>query len=66
MTRVILEFPKVEVEFNSASHDLSARLGNGVRLIARVPEWITEIQQAKLQLVLEVNGSPDASPSENR
>lgn len=40
---------------------ISAALGEGVRMMTEVPKWVEGIRSAKLQLVLDVDGSPHAN-----
>lgn len=62
MGQLILEFPVIARKRDEGK--LMIELGNGVRLIAEIPEWAGEINHASLQIVLHVQGSPpDGQPS---
>ena len=45
---------------------VSVELGNGVVMSSPLPAWVKNVEETKLQLVMEVEGSPpsNANPSE--
>lgn len=63
MSDLILEFPLPEgsVILDNGGK-LSVSLGNGVRLTSTVPAWVEYVHRAKLQLIMDVDGSPHANP----
>ena len=63
MSQLIMEFPLDGRNIVLSDGALTVHLGNGVTLKTDAPEWIKWIHSAKLQLIMEVEGSPtDAKP----
>jgi len=66
MGTLIIEFKLQDeaVDFNEGR--VSVELGNGVVMSSPLPAWVKSIEEAKLQLIMEVEGSPssDADTSE--
>ena len=58
MSQVILEFPLDRDSVTLFTDTIAVELGNGVRLTAGIPVWIQGINSAKLQIVLDIEGSP--------
>lgn len=58
MSQLILEFPLPDGSATLERERVSVELGNGVRLNSSVPEWVTTVKGAKLQLIMDVEGSP--------
>jgi hypothetical protein len=62
MSQLILEFPLEPGAVTTEGEALMVELGNGVRLTSTVPAWVEWVNGAKLQLIMDVTGSPpDAS-----
>ena len=60
MSQVILEFPLERDDVKLFTDTIAVELGNGVRLTTGIPQWVKGINAAKLQIVLDIEGSPDA------
>src|SRR6185369_3426519 len=60
MSQVILEFPLDRDDVKLFTDTIAVELGNGVRLTTGIPQWVKGINAAKLQIVLDIEGSPDA------
>ena len=60
MSQVILEFPLERDAVILFTDTIAIELGNGVRLTTGIPKWVKGINSITLQIVLEIEGSPDA------
>lgn len=63
MSKLIIEFPLPNSSVSLKGSELHVELGNSVRLITDAPSWLKEIHTAKLQLIMEIEGSPHDEPS---
>jgi hypothetical protein len=59
MSQVILEFPLERDAVTLFTDTIAIELGNGVRLTTGIPKWVKGINSATLQIVLDIEGSPD-------
>jgi hypothetical protein len=58
MSALILEFPLEREDVILRTDKITVELGNGVRLTTGIPLWVKGINSAKLQIVLDIEGSP--------
>jgi hypothetical protein len=58
MGQLIIELPLPDGSVSLHDENLWVELGNGVKLTTEAPEWIRRIIKARLQLILEIEGSP--------
>lgn len=66
MSQLIFEFPLPDDASVIEGEHLTVELGNGARLICSVPPWVKQVIHARMQLIMEIEGSPpDASPKTN-
>jgi hypothetical protein len=65
MRQVILEFPLAREDVTLFTDTIAVELGNGVRLTTGIPQWVKGINSAKLQIVLEIDGSPPDALTES-
>jgi len=58
MSSVILEFDLPREDVILGDEKVAIELGNGVRLTTGIPRWVKGVNSAKLQIILEIEGSP--------
>lgn len=58
MSSVILEFDLPREDVRLGEDKVTVELGNGVRLTTGIPKWVVAINSAKMQIVLDIEGSP--------
>lgn len=58
MSQLILEFPMERETAELTPNGLRVDLGNGVKLVTGIPSWVKAINVVKLQLIMEIEGSP--------
>jgi hypothetical protein len=63
MSQLTIEFPLSNSSVTLKGDELRVDLGNSVWLTTLAPRWLKSVQAAKLQLVMEIEGSPHDEPS---
>lgn len=63
MSSVILEFDLERESVTLGTDRVTVELGNGVRLTTGIPNWVKAVNAAKLQIVLDIEGSPPDAKS---